>query len=69
MDQEQEKVIKDLLKNNIESMISYLEKLNVEVKKKLKKIEKENKRKKCNDNVNGVSKLVLNGSSNEIIDN
>lgn len=69
MDQEQEKVVKDLLKNNIESMISYLEKLNVEVKKKLKKIEKENKRKKCNDNVNGVSKLVLNGSSNEIIDN
>jgi hypothetical protein len=68
MDKEQEKVVKDLLKNNITSMISYLEKLNVEVKKKLKKIEKENKR-KCNDNVNGVSKLVLNGSSNEIVDN
>lgn len=69
MDKEQEKVVKDLLKNNVESMISYLEKLNIEVKKKLKKIEKENKRKKCNSNVNGVSKLVLNGSSNEIIDN
>jgi hypothetical protein len=38
MDKEQEKVVKDLLKNNITSMISYLEKLNVEVKKKLKKI-------------------------------
>jgi hypothetical protein len=67
MDKEQEKVVKDLLKNNVTSMISYLEKLNVEVKKKLKKIEKENKR-KCNDNVNGVSKLVHNGYSNEIID-
>jgi hypothetical protein len=68
MDKEQEKVVKDLLKNNISSMISYLEKLNVEVKKKLKKIEKENKR-KSDSNINGVSKLVLNGSSNEIIDN
>jgi len=68
MDKEQEKVVKDLLKNNISSMISYLEKLNVEVKKKLKKIEKENKR-KSDTNINGVSKLVLNGSSNEIIDN
>lgn len=64
MDKEQEKIVKDLLKNNIESMISYLEKLNVEVKKKLKKIEKENKR-KSNNNVNGVSKLVLDGASNE----
>ena len=68
MDKEQEKVVKELLKNNITSMISYLEKLNIEVKKKLKKIEKENKR-KSDSNINGVSKLVLDGSSNEIIDN
>lgn len=65
MDNEQEKVVKDLLKNNVTSMISYLEKLNAEIKKKLKKIEKENKQ-KSNTNVNGISKLGHDGSANEI---
>lgn len=68
MDNNQEKIVKDLLKNNVTSMISYLEKLNIEIKKKLKKIEKENKQKSY-VNVNDISKLVLDGSANEINNN
>ena len=71
MDQNQEKVMRDLLSNNFQSMIKYLEAMNVEVKKKLKEVQKEQRKKKISSvKVNGSAattkeKVVHDGTPNE----
>lgn len=70
MDPQQEKVMRDLLSNNFASMISYLEAMNVEVKKKLRDIKKEQaKRKKSPVKINGNKQLVHDGTANESVAN